>query len=50
MHELALAHSLVEMVDEYALERSSRRVKQVNLRLGEMSAMTRALVFCFDSV
>lgn len=50
MHELALARSLVEMVDEYASEHNAIYVKRVNLRLGVMSAMTRALAFCFESV
>ena len=50
MHELALARSLIEMVEAYALDHHARQVKQVNLRLGEMSAMTRALHFCFDAV
>ena len=50
MHELALARSLVEMVEEYAFDHNSNRVEQVNLRLGELSAMSRALCFCFDSV
>ncbi len=50
MHELALARSLIEMVEAYALEHNARHVKQVNLRLGEMSAMTRALHFCFSAV
>ncbi len=50
MHELALARSLIELVEEYAHENNAVRVKQVNLRLGEMSAMTRALHFCFDAV
>ncbi len=50
MHELALARSLTEIVDEYAAEHGVTRVKQINVRLGEMSAMTRALHFCFGSV
>ena len=50
MHELALARSLTEIVDEYAAEHHVTRVKQINVRLGEMSAMTRALHFCFGSV
>ena len=49
MHELALARSLIEMVDEYAFQNGGHRVKQVNCRLGELSAMTRALYFCFES-
>jgi len=50
MHELALARSLIEIVEEYAEDHGVTRVKQVNLRLGELSAMTRALYFCFNSV
>lgn len=49
MHELALARSLIELVDEYAAKNGATRVKRVNIRLGELSAMTRALYFCFES-
>lgn len=50
MHELALARSLTEMVDDYAAQQGVERIKQINVRLGELSAMTRALYFCFGSV
>lgn len=50
MHELALARSLIEIVDEYAAEHNVTHIKKINVRLGEMSAMTRALHFCFSSV
>ena len=49
MHELALARSLIEMVDEYAFKNGGRPVRRINCRLGELSAMTRALYFCFES-
>lgn len=49
MHELALARSLTELVDDYAAKHGVLRVKQINIRLGELSAMTRALHFCFGS-
>lgn len=49
MHELALARSLTEMVDEYAAQQGVDRVRQINVRLGELSAMARALYFCFGS-
>lgn len=49
MHELTLARSLTELVDAYAAEQGVTRVRQVNVRLGEMSAMTRALHFCFSA-
>tara|TARA_B100000029_G_scaffold501421_1_gene574764 strand:+ start:668 stop:1057 length:390 start_codon:yes stop_codon:yes gene_type:complete len=49
MHELALARSLTEMVDEYAAKQGVTQIKQVNIRLGTLSGMTRALHFCFGS-
>ncbi len=49
MHELALARSLTDMVDEYAAQQGVERIKQLNVRLGQLSAMTRALHFCFGS-
>ena len=49
MHELALARSLTDMVDGYAAEQGVARIKQLNVRLGELSAMSRALHFCFGS-
>jgi hydrogenase nickel incorporation protein HypA/HybF len=49
MHELALARSLIELVDDYAAQQGDRQVRLVRVRLGQLSAMTRALYFCFDS-
>jgi hydrogenase nickel incorporation protein HypA/HybF len=49
MHELTLARSLIEMVDDYAARNGAARVRRINVRLGELSAMTRALYFCFGS-
>lgn len=49
MHELALAHSLIELVDDYATQQGSRQVRRIHVRLGQLSAMTRALYFCFGS-
>lgn len=50
MHELALARSLIELVDAYSVENGCRPVRRIHVRLGVMSAMTRALHFCFGSV
>ena len=50
MHELALARSLVEMVDDYAAQNGDQPVRRIHVRLGQLSAMTRALYFCFGSV
>lgn len=50
MHELTLARSLIELVDEYCLQERASRVSKINIRLGELSAMTRSLHFCFSTV
>ena len=47
MHELALARSLIEMVDDYARAHGARRVTRVQVRLGVLSALTRALHVSF---
>lgn len=47
MHELALARSLIEMVDDYAHANGARRVTRVRIRVGVLSALTRALHVSF---
>ena len=47
MHELALARSLIEMVDDYALAHGASRVARIHVRLGVQSALTRALYVSF---
>ena len=47
MHELALARSLIEMVDDYAHANGARRVRRVRIRVGVLSALTRALHVSF---
>lgn len=49
VHELALARSLIEMVDDYAAKEGAAAVCRIHVRLGQLSAMTRALYFCFGS-
>ena len=49
MHELALARSLIEMIDAYAIDNGAARVKRVHVRLGVLSAMTRALYVSFNA-
>ena len=49
MHELALARSLIELVDDHAAQHGDRQVCRIHVRLGQLSAMTRALYFCFGS-
>ena len=49
MHELALARSLIEMIDAYAIDNGAQPVKRVHVRLGVLSAMTRALYVTFNA-
>ena len=49
MHELALARSLIEMIDDYAHAHGARRVTRVQVRLGALSALTRALYVSFHA-
>lgn len=48
MHELALARALIEMVEDYAKEQGASKVSAINLRLGQLSAVTRALHVSFN--
>ena len=47
MHELALARSLIDLIDETLASNGHAKVKRINLRLGQASALARALHFCF---
>ncbi|MEM1361443.1 MAG: hydrogenase maturation nickel metallochaperone HypA [Pseudomonadota bacterium] len=49
MHELALARYLIDLVEE-SLPDNPAPVCAIDVRLGEASAMARALHFCFASV
>jgi hydrogenase nickel incorporation protein HypA/HybF len=51
MHEMALAESLVELVEEEARRAEARRVKVVRLALGAIGHVEpEAIRFCFDAV
>lgn len=48
MHELSIAHNLVELVGQTAKEHGAARVRAVNLRLGPLAGVVRgALEFCY---
>ncbi len=48
MHELSIAHNLVELADEAARDAGAARVTVVRLRLGVMAGVVEdALRFCF---
>ena len=48
MHELALARALIEMVDAHAAEQGASQVLRINLRIGQLSAVMRALHVSFE--
>ncbi|MGI8608828.1 MAG: hydrogenase maturation nickel metallochaperone HypA [Candidatus Dormibacteria bacterium] len=51
MHELSIAQSIVEMVDEVAHREGAARVATINLRLGALSSVVEeALQFSFELV
>ena len=49
MHELAIAQSIIDVVEARAAEYHATHVKGVRLRIGEAtSIMTDSLTFCFE--
>ena len=50
MHEMALAESLVELIEEEVRKHTARRVKTVRLAVGALATVEpEALAFCFDA-
>ena len=51
MHEMALAESVLGIVEETARREGFSKVKEVRLAIGALAAVeTEALRFCFDAV
>lgn len=51
MHELSLCESIIEIIQENAVQQGYRKVISVWLEVGELSCVEQqALSFCFDSV
>ena len=49
MHELAIAQSIVDVIETRAAECNATRVKGVRLKIGEASGVvTDSLTFCFE--
>lgn len=49
MHELSIAHSLIETVEEALADKPELKVTVVNLQLGVLSGVEQeSLLFCFD--
>lgn len=50
MHEMSLAQSLLEIVDEYAARHGFKKVNTLNLSLGRLSCVeTSTLTFAFET-
>jgi len=49
MHELSIATALIKQVCEYAANEGAERVAGINIRMGALSGIARALYFCFPS-
>ena len=51
MHEMSLAESVLQIIEESARAQNFRRVRGVVLEIGQLSAVEPdAMRFCFDSV
>lgn len=49
MHELSIAQSIVDAIEEKAVACNAEHVKSVRLRIGEASSIvTDSLTFCFE--
>ncbi|HEX5635164.1 MAG TPA: hydrogenase maturation nickel metallochaperone HypA [Gemmatimonadales bacterium] len=50
MHEMSLAESIVQIVEETARQHGGRRVTSVRLEIGQLAGVElEALRFCFDA-
>lgn len=49
MHELSIANALVDQVCLEAKNAGAVRVAEINVRMGALSGISRALYFCFPS-
>jgi len=51
MHELALAESVLQMIDDAAQANGFHRVRKIVLEIGQLAAVDPAAMrFCFDAV
>lgn len=51
MHEMALAESVLGLIEDRTLREGGRRIKMVRLEIGKLSAVEpEAMRFCFDAV
>jgi hydrogenase nickel incorporation protein HypA/HybF len=51
MHEMSLAEGVLQIIEDYALRESFRKVNCVRLEIGRLSGVeTESLRFCFDAV
>lgn len=50
MHELSIAESLVELIEEHAVTHNFKKVTKITLEIGVLAGIEKsALFFCFDT-
>jgi hydrogenase nickel incorporation protein HypA/HybF len=51
MHEMALAESVLQIIEDYSVRQGFARVKSVSLEIGALAGVEpEAMRFCFDAV
>jgi len=51
MHELSIAHNILEIVQQYVPPNDTRSIKTVRMKVGELSGVvSESLEFCFDAI
>lgn len=51
MHELSLAHNVLEIVQQYVPPEDAHTVKTVRMKIGELSGVVvESLEFCFEAI
>ena len=51
MHELSIAQSILEIVEQYVIPADRETVRQVKIRVGEMAGVVPdSLEFCFSAI
>jgi len=49
MHEMSIAQSILDIVDEYMVKENGRKLKEVVVEIGELTAVVpESLAFCYE--
>lgn len=51
MHELSIAHNVLEIVQQHVPQRDARTVRTIRMKVGELSGVVvESLAFCFGAI